>query len=83
MQARNVAALEKLLAKHSEQSIAIGSHGTALSTVINYYQPGFGYDEFKSIQQLKPWIVRFCFDGSSCRSIAGFDLFTGEETKIV
>lgn len=83
VQARNVAALDKLLTRYNGQCIAIGSHGTALSTVINYYQPSFGYDDFKRIQNLMPWIVRFCFDGNNCRSITAFDLFADFETRFL
>ena len=77
VQERNIRALEILLRKHAGGSVAVGSHGTALSTIINYYDPSFGYDDFERIRSLMPWIVRFSFEGERCVSIAQFDLFSG------
>ena len=45
-----------------ERSIVVGSHGTALSTIINFYDKSFGYDDFENIRFLMPWIVEFSFD---------------------
>ena len=74
-QRRNVAALQRLLEKHPGQSVAIGSHGTALSTVIHYYDRSFGYAEFERIRDLMPWVVEFTFEGLTCRSIQPHNLF--------
>lgn len=73
-QRRNIAALTALLTRHQGQSIAIGSHGTALSTVIRYYNPDFGYQDFQRIKGLMPWIVAFHFEGSDCKGITYLDL---------
>ncbi|WP_411018462.1 histidine phosphatase family protein, partial [Salmonella sp. ZJQZ20_0020] len=35
VQARNIQALETLLKEHPEQTLVVGSHGTALSAIIN------------------------------------------------
>ena len=78
VQTRNINALCRLLAKHSGQSIVVGSHGTALSTIIRYFDPGFGYEDFKAIQKLMPWVVRFTFSGTECISITEYDIFTGQ-----
>ncbi|SFC29549.1 hypothetical protein [Butyrivibrio sp. YAB3001] len=36
--------------------------GTSLSTIINFYDNSFGYDDFERIRFLMPWIVEFSFD---------------------
>ena len=76
VQTRNYAALNRILKDHAEEAVAVGSHGTALSTLIRYFDPTYGFDDFKAIQKLMPWIVRFIFDGTTCVSITEYDLFT-------
>ena len=46
VQTRNIAALKEVLRKYEGKNIAIGTHGTALSTIINYYDKSFGYADF-------------------------------------
>ncbi len=82
VQRRNIAALEQVLRQHRDKTIAIGSHGTALSTIIHFYQPDFGFEDFQRIQALMPWVVHFTFDGKTCTAIDAFDLFTGELTVL-
>lgn len=77
VQTRNLAALRRVLEKYPEQTVAIGSHGTALSTLVHYFDPTFGHTGFQSIRKLMPWIVRFRFDGLRCVSITEYDIFTG------
>ena len=62
IQNRNIAALQKILDKHSGKNIVIGAHGMALSTIINHFDKAFGLEEFLSIAGLWPWIVRMDFD---------------------
>ncbi len=69
VQARNIAALKEVLRKYEGKNIAIGTHGTALSTIINYYDKSFGYADFEKIRNVMPWIVAFEFDGEKCISI--------------
>ena len=75
MQLRNVTALNSLLQRFPGKHLAIGSHGTALSTIINHYDKQFGYYDFKKIKDLMPWIVRFDFDGLLIKSIRSYNLF--------
>ena len=63
MQRRNIAALKKLLEEYADKNIAVGTHGTALSTVINYYDSTFGYEDFERIKNVMPWIACLCFEG--------------------
>lgn len=48
---------------------------TALSTVINYFDNSFGYDEFNEIKNLMPWIVGFTFEGKKCLETRKYNLF--------
>lgn len=79
VQARNIAALNRVLAEHEGENVVIGSHGTALSTIINYYDPTFGYAQFEEIRGLMPWIVKFKFSGSRFESVEKIDLFRLQE----
>ncbi|MBQ7488291.1 MAG: histidine phosphatase family protein [Clostridia bacterium] len=66
VQERNIRALTQLLQNYPDRHIVVGSHGTALSTIINYYDPTFQYDDFERIRTVMPWIVHFSFDGLQC-----------------
>lgn len=74
-QRRNIAALNDILRQHKDKNIVIGSHGTALSTIINYYQPSFSFADFEKIKGLMPWVVHFTFDGEACKNIVSYNLF--------
>lgn len=50
VQKRNIEALNHVLKQYEGKNIVIGSHGTALSTIINYYDNTFGYKEFQKIK---------------------------------
>lgn len=73
VQKRNVGALQEVLQKYSGKNIVIGTHGTALSTILNYYGNSFGYDDFKRIQHIMPWIVVMTFDGETCLRTESFE----------
>ncbi len=75
VQDRNIVALTEVLNQHNGKSIIVGSHGTALSTIINYYDNSFGVENFKEIVKLMPWIVKFTFEGQTCKEIEKIDLF--------
>ena len=75
VQRRNISALKKVLEKYKDRNIAIGSHGAALSTIINYYDNSFGYEDFERIRTVMSWIVEFTFQNDECTSIKYIDLF--------
>jgi 2,3-bisphosphoglycerate-dependent phosphoglycerate mutase len=66
VQMRNIAALENILGECEDKNVIIGTHGMALSTVISYYDPDFGYDAFEELLPRMPLIVRMVFDGKRC-----------------
>ncbi|WP_273702671.1 histidine phosphatase family protein [Thermoanaerobacter sp. A7A] len=75
VQQRGIAALKKVLENYKNQNIAIGTHGTILSTIINFYDKSFGYNEFNEIKHVMPWIVKFEFDGDKCIEIEKINIF--------
>lgn len=75
VQSRNIGALNRVLKDYEGKNIVIGSHGTALSTIINYYDSNFGHEDFEKIRGLMPWVVRFDFDGNKCTAIEQYNLF--------
>jgi len=75
VQNRNILALASVLEQHRNKNIVIGSHGTALSTIINYYDKTFGYSDFEKIRYLMPWIVEFTFEDDECIDIKKHNLF--------
>ncbi|MGI6251387.1 MAG: histidine phosphatase family protein [Anaerolineaceae bacterium] len=77
VQKRNIEALNEILESHSGQTIVIGSHGTALSTVIHAYNPDFDYDDFIRIKDVMPWMVRFIFRGKQCLEVEEIPPFNG------
>ena len=64
-QKRNVEAVSDILRSYKDKNVLIGTHGTAFSTIINYYLPDFGYDDFMRVIDFMPWVVRMDFDGDS------------------
>jgi 2,3-bisphosphoglycerate-dependent phosphoglycerate mutase len=75
VQKRNISALGKVLEQYRNKNIVVGSHGTALSTIINYYDQSFGYSDFERIRCVMPWIVEFTFEDKQCVKIQKHDLF--------
>lgn len=74
VQKRNVTALERALRQYEGKTIVVGSHGTALSTIIHYYDPAFGYEAFEKIRALMPWIVKFVFEDGQCLKIQPYNV---------
>ena len=80
---RNIAALESVLREYNGETVVIGSHGTALSVIVNNYAPHFGYEDFCRIKGLMPWVVRFEFENGSCTHIIEYDLFAESSAEIL
>ncbi len=75
VQERNISALNQVLKDYAGKTIVVGSHGTALSTIVNYYDNSFRHAEFEKIRGLMPWVVEFSFDGQTCVGIKQYNLF--------
>lgn len=63
VQARNIEAIMEIIDKNSDRNIVIGTHGTALSSIINYFNPDFGCDDFLRIIDWMPYILEMDFVG--------------------
>lgn len=63
VQERNMQALSEILAGHRDQVIVVGTHGTALSTILHHYEPAFNCDSFLRIINWMPYIIELVFDG--------------------
>lgn len=69
VQSRNIEALMEILAANGDKNIVIGTHGTALSSIMNYFRPEFGCDDFLRIIDWMPYIVELDFEGQKLISI--------------
>ena len=75
VQERNIKALNEVLSRHKNKNIVIGTHGAALSTIIRYFDPTFGYDDFIAMLRKVPWAVKMVFNESTFVSMEKIDLF--------
>ena len=62
VQQRNIEALLEILEREEGRNIVIGTHGTALSSMINYFDSSFGCDDFLRIIDWMPYIVQMDFE---------------------
>lgn len=69
VQSRNINALYKILKENYNENIVIGTHGTALSTIINYFDKDFSYYAFKEIKNIMPFITYMEFEGSELKKL--------------
>ena len=74
VQDRNINALMEVLKEHTGKNIVIGSHGTALSTIINYFEPTYSFDDFQRIRNIMPWMVKMSFQGDTLIHIEKIDV---------
>ena len=73
VQKRNIEALNEILEKYQNKTIVIGTHGTALSSILNYYDTSFNGESFMKIIDLMPYIIKMEFDGKT--NISKEDVF--------
>lgn len=62
VQTRNIAALSDILAESEGKTVVVGTHGTALSTILNYYDNSYGCDDFLRIIDWMPYIIELDFE---------------------
>ena len=62
VQTRNMEALKEVLIKHENETVVIGTHGTALSTILNYYDKSYGISDFLRIVSLMPYMIELDFE---------------------
>ena len=64
VQERNIAALTEILEENRDKTIVTGTHGTALSTILNYYDSSFDCGAFLRIIDWMPFVVELDFEGT-------------------
>ncbi len=74
VQSRNIMVLRNILNRYKGQNIAVGTHGCALNTIINYYDDSYGIKEVMDMLHKMPWAVKLSFNGQECVSIEYIDL---------
>lgn len=66
VQERNVEAFQEMLSWQTGRNVLFGTHGTALSVIINYYDHSYGCDDFFRMVDYMPYVVRMDFlDGEA------------------
>jgi Fructose-2,6-bisphosphatase len=63
VQKRNVEAVFDILGREEGGTVVVGTHGTALSTILNHFDPSYGCDDFLRIIDYMPYIIRLDFSG--------------------
>lgn len=64
VQSRNMEAVNAILKENVDKTVVVGTHGTALSSILNYYDNTFGCEDFLRIIDWMPYIVELNFDGN-------------------
>ncbi|WP_438838925.1 histidine phosphatase family protein [Streptococcus pluranimalium] len=77
VQDRNIQQLQEIL-KEQETSIIISSHGTAISTILNYYDHQFAFDNFQAIKQLIPFLATLSFENGKLQDFSIRNLFNDQ-----
>lgn len=77
VQDRNIQQLQEIL-KKQETSIIISSHGTAISTILNYYDHQFAFDNFQAIKQLMPFLATLSFENGKLQDFSIRNLFNDQ-----
>lgn len=65
VQQRNLEALADIRCRHCGETVAVGTHGTALSAVLHHYDPGYGYEGFCRMADRMPYVLRLEFEGDA------------------
>lgn len=63
VQKRNIEALNRILCDNPDKEIVVGTHGTALSTILSFYDSSFGCEDFLRIIDWMPYIIELDFEG--------------------
>lgn len=64
VQKRNIEALNEILSESIDKEIVVGTHGTALSTILNFYDNDFVCEDFFRIIDWMPYIIELDFEGN-------------------
>ncbi len=76
VQNRNIKEIENILKNNDGKNIVISTHGTAFSTIVNYYN-NYTYDSFLKIKSVMPFIACSRFHDNKMISCEIIDPCTG------
>ena len=80
VQARNIAALKDVLSRYDGKNLAVGTHGTALGTIIHHYDSTYSFDEW--VEMPMPWVAKLVFEGQKFISVEKICLFQLAQSAI-
>lgn len=63
VQKRLIDTIEQLVIAFPTETVLIGTHGTALATILNYYDETFGIEQYKKLKPKMPYAVEMIFQG--------------------
>ena len=63
VQKRNMRALTEILRNNIDKEVVVGTHGTALSTILNFYDKSFSCVDFLRIIDWMPYVIELDFEG--------------------
>lgn len=66
-QARGLAVVQSLVARHAGSEIALGTHGNLLALILNALDAKHGYELWRALSF--PDIYKLTFDGASCQEV--------------
>ena len=64
VQERNIKAIFKLLEQNSGKSIAIATHGMALCTIMQYFNPSMSIEDVGNILPVMPYVFEMKFENT-------------------
>lgn len=83
VQQRNIKALKDLLVNYPTENIVVGSHGTALCTILNYFYPSYSFEDFNRMKDIMPWIVKFTFEGNALLKTEAINVIKNNEVEVI
>lgn len=63
VQKRNMEALREIMSTNPGKAVVVGTHGTALSAILNYYDKDFSCEDFLRIINWMPYVIELDFEG--------------------
>ena len=58
VQRRNIECVAELTAGYAGKTIIVGTHGTALASILRYYNQDYGFNDFMRILNWMPYVVK-------------------------
>jgi len=63
VQERNIKELRNVIKENENRKVIIGTHGTALASIMNYYDEKFTYKDFMHFIGKMPYVIKMVMDG--------------------